>query len=270
MEDFARRLETEGLLVLEETFTLSLEENARLAGEPGDGRAKNISRAPGAAVRGAAAGADEAGALAALLGRYADWAREVIVTRAPRYAAGLETGRTSYRPRAIDDAPISARKDDRRLHVDAFASRPTGGRRILRVFTNIDDGGRPRVWRVGEPFEAFARRFAARARRPLPGESWALQALRITRRRRTAYDWTMLAMHDAAKLDADYQRQAPFKEIAFPAGTSWIVYTDQVPHAAMAGHRALEQTFYLPLESMVAPETAPARILERVTGRAMA
>ena len=58
----------------------------------------------------------------------------------------------------------SWRADDRRLHVDAFPSRPNYGERILRVFTNVNPDGEPRVWRVGEPFEAVARRFLPRAK----------------------------------------------------------------------------------------------------------
>ena len=34
-------------------------------------------------------------------------------------------------------------------------------------------------------------------------------------------------------------------EVAFPAGSSWLVFTDQVLHAALGGEFALEQTFHL-------------------------
>jgi hypothetical protein len=77
----------------------------------------------------------------------------------------------------------------------------------------------------------------------------------------------MLALHDGAKLDAAYQRSAPRRELAFPPGATWIVYTDSTVHAAIAGRFALEQTFYLPLAAMAVPQAAPARILERLTGR---
>jgi hypothetical protein len=42
----------------------------------------------------------------------------------------------------------SWRKDDTRLHVDSFPASPSGGRRILRVFSNVNPGGRARRWRV--------------------------------------------------------------------------------------------------------------------------
>jgi hypothetical protein len=77
----------------------------------------------------------------------------------------------------------------------------------------------------------------------------------------------MLGLHDRAKLDDAYQRTAPRQEVAFPAGESWVVYTDSTVHAAIRGRFVLEQTFYLPLEAMAVPTAAPARILERLVGR---
>ena len=80
----------------------------------------------------------------------------------PRYAPHLLRARTSY-PAAVGAAgrAVSWRKDDSRLHVDAFPSRPNRGERILRVFCNVNPNGEDRVWRVGETFEAMARTAAA-------------------------------------------------------------------------------------------------------------
>ena len=267
---FARRLEHDGLVVLHGvSFRLAPEEADLLAPDFSDGNAKNISLAPGGAVRGAAGQPNDIERIRALMLRFSTWARSLIVERAPGYAGALETGRTSFRPRAVDDEPVSPRKDDRRLHVDAFASQPTGGRRILRVFTNINPDGEARAWRVGEPFETYARRWVAGARIPSPIETWALERIGVTRERRTPYDSVMLALHDAAKLDVDYQRDSPRRVVEFPPGTTWIAFTDSLVHAAVRGSYALEQTFYLPLAAMVTPETAPVRILERLTGRAL-
>jgi len=43
-----------------------------------------------------------------------------------------------------------------------------------------------------------------------------------------------------------------------------------VPHAALAGRNALEQTFYLPVGAQRHPELAPLSVLERLTGRRLA
>lgn len=267
-DPFAERLEREGLVVVDgEAFVLTSDEQALLGADLGDGKAKNISLAPGAKVQGVKAGAAEEAQLKSLMARYADWARDVLVRLAPSYAAHLEMGRTSFRPREVIAPPDSPRKDDKRLHVDAFASRPTGGKRILRVFCNINPAGEDRIWQVGESFEDYAWRWVAKGRVPLPGEALLLQAFGVTRGRRTRYDALMLQLHDMAKLDRAYQAGAPRTEIRFPPGAVWIVYTDSTAHAAMSGRYALEQTFYLPLRAMAAPEASPARILERITGK---
>lgn len=264
-------LETGGLVSLPgHPFRLTAGEEALLTPAHADGRSKNISLSPaGREVRGAAADG-AADALAGLMDRYADWARTLVLQIAPGYADALERGRTSYRSRGAQEPAASPRKDDRRLHVDAFASQPTGGRRILRVFSNINPAGEPRVWNVGESFEAHAGRWLAKVRRPWPLEAWALQRLGLTRGRRTPYDFLMLGLHDKAKLDGAYQQSAPRRRVSFPAGASWIVFTDSVVHAALAGRYALEQTFYLPVEAMADPSPSPLRILERLTGRRLA
>ncbi len=271
-DKFALTLEREGLIVLPgQPFALTTDETDLVSPRFSDGRAKNISLGPNGGgrggVRGAARDPAAQGRLAALMARYRAWAESLIQAKATRYASWLEPGRTSLRTREVAEGSESPRRDDRRLHVDAFASQPTGGRRILRVFTNINPVGEPRIWRVGEPFQAHAQRWVDQLRAPWPGEAWLLSRLGVTRATRTPYDTLMLGLHDTSKLDARYQREAPRREIAFPAGTSWAVYTDSTVHAAISGRFCLEQTFYVPLEAMADPQAAPARILERMVGR---
>jgi len=52
----------------------------------------------------------------------------------------------------------------------------------------------------------------------------------------------------------------------FPAGSSWMVYTDTVPHAVLTGQYALEQTFLVAPEAMVTPESSPLAVLEEMVG----
>jgi hypothetical protein len=269
-DGLAIRLESDALLLLPgQPFAVGREEADLVSPRWSDGRAKNISLSPGGEVRGALADATVEARLAKLMARYHAWAQSVILETAPRYGSKLERGRTSLRPRDVAEGATSKRKDDRRLHVDAFASQPTGGKRILRVFTNVNPQGEARLWRVGEAFEAHARRWARGLRRPWPGEAWLLRRLGVTRATRSPYDALMLGLHDAAKLDDAYQRDAPARDLVLPAGASWIAYTDSLVHAAIRGRFMLEQTFYLPVEAMAAPETSPARVLERLTGRTL-
>ena len=90
-----------------------------------------------------------------------------------------------------------------------------------------------------------------------PGAALAIQTLGLTKTRRSAYDEVMLGLHNAGKLDKGYQASAPQVPVALPAGSTWFCFTDQVLHAALSGHSALEQTFHLPVAAMAEPERSP-------------
>jgi hypothetical protein len=102
-----------------------------------------------------------------------------------------------------------------------------------------------------------------------PGQAWAMAKVGLTKGRRSEDDHMMLGLHDRAKLDQGYQESGPQAAVSFAPGTTWMCFTDQVMHAAMAGRCAFEQTFHLPVAAMAAPETAPVRVLERLAARAL-
>jgi hypothetical protein len=253
-------------------FPLEPHELGFLSSTWSDQKAKNISFDPNTGKLGGATVEGSGGqALLAMMRRYAANTRELLTRLLPQYAPVLRQARTSFRPHEIEGRPIpSVRKDDRLLHPDAFPSRPMRGARILRVFTNINPSAKPRVWHVGEPFEVFASRFLPRVPRPIPGRARIEAMLGVTKGQRTLYDHIMLHLHDQGKYDTDYQREAPRQEIAFPSGSTWAVFTDQVLHAAIGGQFALEQTFELPVTALLKPDLAPLRILERLAGRPLA
>ena len=233
-----------------------------------DGKAKNISlHWPSGEMRGATG--DPAGltALQAMITRYAEQSETFALRLFPHYRGHLRRGNTSFRPVNVAGRKTSWRKDDRRLHVDAFPSNPMQGTRLLRVFCNVNPNGEPRQWRLGESFEAHARRYLASVTRPLPGSAWLLKKTGITKRRRTEYDHVMLQLHDLAKADLEFQRSGPQVDVDFAPGTTWVVYSDQVLHAAMGGQHMLEQTFYLADEHLAHPESSPLRTLERLLQR---
>lgn len=264
-----RALEDGRVLVLAQlSFRIEPEEMGFLSGEVAAGERKNISLDPVTGQIGnTSLPAADAARLVRMIDRFGRSAEQLLHDLLPDYAPTLERARTSFRPVEIEGRPSSPRHDDRLLHVDAFPTRPMLGRRILRVFSNIAPDGAGRAWRVGEPFADYARRFLPRAGTPLPGSSWLLEKLGITRGQRSAYDHIMLRLHDAGKLDAAYQAQAPRADVTFPPGTTWLCFTDQVLHAAISGHCALEQTFHLPLAAMAEPACSPLSVLERLAGR---
>jgi len=235
------------------------------------GSMKNVSYdASNAQLGGTAAQGPERRTLSEMLARFTEQAAVLIDRLLPAYRGRVTRGRTSFRPVEIAGRQTSWRKDDTRLHVDAFPATPVHGRRILRVFTNVNPGGRPRTWRVGEPFDAIANRFAPALRVPSPAVAHALRWLHLTKSVRTPYDALMLQLHDRMKSDDAYQAGCAQTTVDFPAGSTWLAFTDQVSHAAMAGQYQLEQTFLLPVDAMREPERSPLRILERIKKRRLA
>jgi hypothetical protein len=251
-------------------FALDAGERVLLTPEVSNGTSKNVSLKPSGEIGGTSSTGDAAQLLKAMMTRFAETATRLVESLVPAYGPHLQRGFTSYRPVEIAGRPASEIHDDTRLHVDAFPSRPTRGRRILRLFSNIHPAGNPRVWRVGEPFEQMALRFLPGAREGSRALAWTLSKLGVTKGVRSAYDGLMLGLHDGAKRDEQYQRHAPQIEIPFPAGSTWMCYTDQVMHAATAGQFVLEQTFHLDVAAMVTPERCPLRVLERLRGHALA
>jgi hypothetical protein len=230
--------------------------------------AKNVSFDPRSGrVGGTALGGADRERLRELLARFSSAASTLVGQTLPAYRDRLELGRASFRPVEIAGRASSWRKDDTRLHIDSFPATPVHGKRILRVFSNVNPEGRARTWRLGEDFESVARRFARLIRMPLPGSGSLLRLLHVTKTRRSPFDALMLQLHDRMKADADYQTRAPQSRVEFPPGSSWVAFTDQVSHAAMAGQYQLEQTFFVPLSAMLDEQRSPLRVLERLMRR---
>jgi hypothetical protein len=231
------------------------------------GAGKNVSLSPAdGSVSGSSVQGADLEALSAMMERFAAGSRSLLRQLLPQYDRTIRLARTSFRPVEIAGRVSSWRKDDTRLHVDSFPSSPTGGKRILRLFTNVNPDAQNRVWRVGEPFEEVARRFMPALSAPAWGSSQILSLLGITKGPRSAYDHYMLQLHDRMKADLAYQAAASQHACEFKPGSTWLVYTDQVSHAAMGGRCAFEQTFYLPVEGMQDPSRSPLKTLERLLG----
>ena len=269
--ELAAHIEAGRVLLLPELgFCLEPQEKKFLDPRWSNGADKNISlenaQVP---LKGAAGTTEELAQLRGMVARFRTQAVALIEALFPDYDGHLRVARTSFRPARVEGRRTSWRKDDSRLHVDAFPSRPNRGERILRVFSNVNPQGEARVWRVGEPFADVAARFLPRIPRQLAGSAWFLHALHITKSRRSEYDHIMLHLHDSMKASPDYQRDAPQTRVGFMPGSSWICFSDQTSHAAMSGQHMLEQTLHLPVAGLYDPQSAPLKILERLTGRVL-
>jgi len=248
-------------------FDLAPDEQKLLRADVRDEKSRNISLRNDGVLAGAAVQGEEKERLAAMIGRFRTQACALIDAIAPAYQPALRLAPTSYRPSQVESRQQSWRADDRRLHVDAFPSRPNRGERILRVFTNLNPNGEPRVWRVGESFEAIARQFVPRAKPYSAWQAKALKALHVTKSLRSEYDHLMLQLHDGMKGDLDYQRDCAQVTMPFPPGATWVCYSDQTAHAVMSGQFMMEQTLHLAAEAQANPAASPLGILERQLGR---
>jgi hypothetical protein len=182
----------------------------------------------------------------------------------------------SFRPLEEQGRDLALRKRNDMLHTDAFPTRPTRGRRILRFFHNIHPT-RTRDWIVSEPFPRVVGAFAPGIL-AIPHPDGALtsagkRAARaiglggvIPQLKRTPYDQFMMELHNTMKENAEFQKNCVKESVNFPPGSSWMVYTETVPHAVLAGQYALEQTFLIDPAATVTPESAPVTILERMAG----
>ena len=168
-------------------FKFSEAEQALFGSSLGDGVQKNITLDP---YLGKLSGVGETGEqtrnmIEGMLSRYRATTQNWLANILGPYADHLEPRRTTYRPVEIAGrkkiGKVSEDKayrfDDSLLHLDAFRRRPIRGNRIFRIFTNINPHGKPRTWKVGHGFEAFARRYLEDIPEPRFGEGFKTMAL---------------------------------------------------------------------------------------------
>ena len=180
----------------------------------------------------------------------------------------------SYRPIEEEGRDLPLRRRNDLLHTDAFPTRPTRGARILRFFHNVHPT-RTRDWVVGEPFRRLVSQFApGKLALPRSRSGFGHAASRMAQTtglarlvpqwKRTPYDEFMMRLHNAMKEDAGFQNTCAKVSVQFAPGSSWIVYTETVPHAVLGGQYALEQTFFVDPAAMVVPDSAPVALLEKL------
>ncbi len=244
---------------------------------------KNIAYKPNLdSVSGLDAGATgeaELTRLRAIMRRYSQDVTRFLTGFLSPYQGRWQLDYASFRPQEEEGRDLPLRRRNDLLHTDAFPTRPTRGARILRFFNNIHPS-RTRDWAVSEPFGLLAPRYAPeQIALPTAGNP-ASRALRsvanaaglghaIPSLKRSPYDDFMMRFHNFLKENASFQAECHKEYLQFPAGSSWMVYTDMVPHAVLAGQYALEQTFLVEYQAMVSPESSPLAVLESMTHSAL-
>jgi hypothetical protein len=225
------------------------------------------------------AGAAELKQLQTIMRQYSQDVTRFLTGFLSPYQARWQLDYASFRPQEEEGRDLPLRRRNDLLHTDAFPTRPTHGARILRFFNNIHPT-RTRDWVVSDPFSLLAPRYAPEEiSLPAAGSSAgrALRALAntaglghaIPSLKRSPYDDFMMRFHNFLKENASFQAECRKEYLQFPTGSSWMVYTDMVPHAVLSGQYALEQTFLVDHRAMVAPESSPLSVLEAMTHSAL-
>ncbi len=198
----------------------------------------------------------------------------------PHYSDEMQAGKVNFRPLEEQGRDLSVRASNELIHVDALASGPTHGARILRFFTNIHPE-QVRIWKSAGIFPDLLAEFReaaglagidADALRPGPfkrmfssflgwlagaGFPQAQMALDVS-----PYDRAMRKLHNFLKENPEFQAdQSRVQTCEFPPFSSWMVLTDMVSHAVISGRHALVNTFHVSLASCRLPQLAPYHLL---------
>jgi hypothetical protein len=241
---------------------------------------KNIAYKPGidrlSGVDEKSADKAEVERMHAVMRRYSKSVTEFLAVFLAPYEQRWTLDYASYRPIEEQGRDLATRKRNDLLHTDAFPTRPARGARILRFFHNIHPT-RTRDWVLGEPFARVVSEFVpGKIEMPQADGAWGAKGKKLAQAmglaalvpqwKRTPYDTFMMDLHNTMKEDERFQRECRKESFQFPAGSSWMVYTETVPHSVEAGQYALEQTFLVRPEAMVTPESSPLAILEKMAG----
>jgi hypothetical protein len=212
---------------------------------------------------------------------YSRCALEFMKRILPDYAPASKVDYASFR--SIEERgrelPLTKRND--LLHVDAFPTRPVFGDLILRCFTNVNPE-QSREWMTSDPFDKLAPREAEKAGLALYSKAAGSKLYKFRRGLtkglgragvplvdRSPYDAFRLHFHDWLKSNREYQEKCPKYWFSLPPGSTWLVFTDMVPHAVLGGRLAFEQTVIVSRACLENPMCAPSAILERIAGRVL-
>lgn len=228
-----------------------------------------------------ASSAEQQEKLLQVMRKYSQSAVSFLTKILPAYAPHWRLDYASFRPFQEKGRKLRLRARNDLLHTDAFPTRPMHGSRILRFFTNINPT-ESRKWMTSESFGELAKKFGGKSGMAFPrtvSHSFLGKIVRKLKKAaneagfpvvlRSPYDDFMMRFHNFLKENQDFQANCPKDHWAFPPGSCWAVFTDQVTHAALEGQYALEQTILVPRGALLNPEKAPISVLERLSGEVM-
>ncbi len=281
--DYRPELETGNVLFFPRTPYLLPEESQeflRNLNFAGGAVHKNVAYRPAIdKVTGVEADSSKLERLRSVMREYSEAVVRFTAELLPQYAPAWKLDYASFRPVEEENRDLPVNKRNDLIHTDAFPSRPTNGDLILRVFTNIHPS-KTRNWITTGPFRPVAEKYAGDA--GLLGIAMSsastvgrlkhqsvrlLHSLGLPVVPRSPYDRFMLHFHEYLKRNQNFQENCPKYRFNFPPGSTWLTFTDVVPHSVHSGQHALEQTFIIARKSMADPANSPVSILEHICGK---
>jgi hypothetical protein len=200
---------------------------------------------------------------------------------APHLAQGWTVGTCSFRPIQERGRNLKAHASNELVHIDAGAYGATHGDRILRFFVNVNEA-EDRVWaskgsisdlleRHGQAAGLLETSGRLRQRIDKGFGDHAFSALigglaRLNPLARvldsSPYDRAMRRLHNYMKDSEAFKTDSRgYEEIRFPPGSAWVVFTDGVSHASIAGQFALVTTMIVRRQALRHPQFAPYSLL---------
>jgi hypothetical protein len=181
----------------------------------------------------------------------------------PAYAPGLARDRVTLRTAEEATRPLRLTARNDLLHIDNFPTRPSNGRRIVRLAVNIHPTD-PQVWATSERFPQLLARFAGHYRVPArTAAEWVAASQPVVRLftagrvGRSAYDALMLRLHHFLKEEDQFQAHAARRVWTFAPGAIWALFADGVAHGQLRGRFVLEHSFFVPQECLMRTDESP-------------
>jgi hypothetical protein len=262
-------------------FKISAAVRTALMGASQDGRSfhKNIAYKPNVDRVSGLVDRAESETILPAMREYSGSALEFMKRILPDYGRAWKVDYASFRSIEERGRELPQTKRNDLLHVDSFPTRPVFGDLILRCFTNVNPD-EPREWLTSDPFAKMAPEEVMKAGLTTYANAAGSELHKVRRQLtrglaragvpvvdRSPYDAFMLHFHDWLKGNREYQENCPKYRFSLPPGSTWLVFTDMVPHAVLAGRLAFEQTVIVSRESLANPYRAPSAILEKIAGR---
>lgn len=201
--------------------------------------------------------------------RFSSQATAWLAGLLPNYAPAWQVSSLSLRTEEEATRRLRFGQREDLLHLDPFPEGASRGRRLLRLFLNLNPT-EPRVWATSDKLDRLLERFGGDTGFPaLEDRSWAWQLrqgvsrlLDARQRGRSTGDEFLLRLQDYLKANDRFQERGPKRFWHFAPGSAWLVMTDGLSHAVLRGRHALEMSIYVDAATLACPELAPAHVVE--------